>query len=164
MNPPTHKATARQGKPKASPVEKAFLESAGNKFLGETLQPYTPSRVVAAQAMGLKYPNIGKEGVAQLKKTGLYPGELRDVIIVIFLCRLVEKADVLDAQLDPVAAYEAAEKWAGESGVTSMGQNFRDAVLIYEKILNEIDESKTVQKSEVGGQRSAEEDEEDPND
>jgi hypothetical protein len=146
-------------------AEKAFLESAGHKFLGETLAPYTPSRVVAAQAMGLKYPNIGKEGVAQLKKTGLYPGELRDVIIVLSLCRLIDPADVLDAQLDPAAAYAAAEKWAGETGLTSMGKNFRDAVLIFEKILNEIDESRTVQKSEVGGQRSdGEEEDDDPND
>lgn len=136
-----------------SPAEKAYIESGAHLLGSEKLQPYTPSRIVAAQAMGLKYPNIGKEGVAQLKKTGLYPGELRDVIIVLYLCRLTEDADVLDAQLDPVAAYAEAEKWAGEKRLTAMGQNFRDAVLLFEKILNEIDESTTVPTAAGGGQR-----------
>ena len=144
-------------------AEKAFLESAGHLFLGETLEPYTPSRVVAAQAMGLKYPNIGADGVAQLKKTGLYPGELRDIIIVLHLCRLREDADVLGAQLDPGPAYAAAEKWAGQIGLCAMGKTFREAVLIYEKILNEIEESKTVRTPAPGAPVITDDDEDGPN-
>jgi hypothetical protein len=110
----------------------------------ERLQPYTPSRIVAAQAMGLLYPKIGNDGLAQLKKTGLYPGELKDIIIVLWLCRLKTKEQVADARLDPIAAYEDAEKWAGKIGLCDMTSDaFGYGLLVFQNIMNEIGESKT---------------------
>ena len=68
-----------------TPEESAFTGS-DNHALGELeLQPYTPSRIVAAQSLGLKYPLIPDEEREQFDKTGIYPGALRDTIIVLWL-------------------------------------------------------------------------------
>jgi hypothetical protein len=123
---------------------KAFLDSGGHLFMTERLQPYTPSRIVAAQAMGLLYPKIGTDGFAQLKKTGIYPGELKDIIIVLWLCRLKTKDEVTLARMDPIAAYEDAEKWAGKIGLCDMASDvFAYGLLVFQNIMNEIGESKT---------------------
>jgi hypothetical protein len=147
---------------------KAFLDGDGHLFMGERLQPYTPSRIVAAQAMGLLYPKIGNDGLAQLKKTGLYPGELKDIIIVLWLCRLKAKEQVIEARLDPIAAYEDAEKWAGKIGLCDMTSDaFAYGLLVFQNIMNEIGASKTTPvtnaRSRPGGAGDDEE-EPDPND
>lgn len=163
------KAPAR--KPGSAPgvtgSHKAFLDGDGHLFMKERLQPYTPSRIVAAQAMGLLYPKIGNDGLAQLKKTGLYPGELKDIIIVLWLCRLKTKEQVAEARLDPIAAYEDAEKWAGKIGLCDMTSDaFGYGLLVFQNIMNEIGESKTTPvtnaRSRPGG--GSDEEEPDPND
>lgn len=157
--PAAKKKNAKPAGPRGA--SKAFLESAAHSFLGEKLQPYTPSRIVAAQAMGLLYPNIGVEGMAQLKKTGLYPGELKDMIIVLWLCRLQKPEQVSDALMDPIAAYGAAEKWAGKAGLCDMtGPVFQNGLLVFQMIMNEIGESKTVQAGSRS--RPGENNDEDP--
>jgi hypothetical protein len=144
-------------------AEKAFVSSGAHLLLGEKLQPYTPSRIVAAQAMGLIFPQIGKEGMAQLKKIGTYPGELRDMIIVLWLCRLKKDEQVQDALLDPGAAYGAAEKWAGKAGLCDMSsQVFLEALVVFQMIVNEIGESQTV-RTDLRA-RAAESDDESPDD
>lgn len=146
-----------------SGANKAFIESDGHLFLGERLQPYTASRIVAAQAMGLIYPKIGNDGLAQLKKTGLYPGELKDMIIVLWLCRLKEKEEVSAALMDPIAAYDAAEKWAGEIGLCDMTSDvFAYGLLVFQNIMNEIGESRTtpIASSRRGGSGDEDDDEE----
>lgn len=147
-----------------SPAENAFLGSGAHLLGSEKLQPYSPSRIVAAQAMGLLYPQVGKEGMAQLKKTGIYPGELRDMIIVLWLCRQEKDEHVSDALADPGAAYAAAEKWAGEAGLCDMTSDvFNEALFVFQSIMNAIGESKTVRAA--AEQTSAAEDEgDDPND
>jgi hypothetical protein len=143
----------------------AFLESGGHLFMSERLQPYTPSRIVAAQAMGLLYPKIGNDGLAQLKKTGLYPGELKDIIIVLWLCRLKTKEQVADARLDPIAAYEDAEKWAGKIGLCDMTSDaFGYGLLVFQNIMNEIGESKTTPVVASRPGATSDEEEPDPND
>lgn len=149
-------------------AHKAFIEAGGHVFLGEKLQPYTPSRIVAAQAMGLLYPKIGNEGLAQLKKTGLYPGELKDIIIVLWLCRLKTKELVSEALMDPLAAYAEAENWAGKKSLCDMTSDaFGYALLTFQCIMNEIGESKTTPVVSGGSRRaggSDDEEEPDPND
>src|SRR5665811_1515722 len=44
------------------------------------LQPYTPERIVAAQAMVRHYGHLDDAAVAQFNKTRIYPGMLNDVI------------------------------------------------------------------------------------
>jgi hypothetical protein len=117
-------------KPKPA-VEQAFEQSA-NHALGELkLQPYTPSRIVAADAMGLKYPNIPK-GFEQYSQTGTYTGILRDIIVVLGVCRMEDEA-VDKAQLDPDEAYKRAEKWAHGKGITNMASAaFQEAKSLFE--------------------------------
>lgn len=168
MKRKSRKASPRDRKPghiDGSGAHKAFLDSGGHLFIGERLQPYTPSRIVAAQAMGLIYPKIGTDGLAQLKKTGLYPGELKDIIIVLWLCRLKTKELVTQALMDPIEAYAEAEKWAGRIGLCDMtSDTFAYGLVVYQMIMNEIGESKTtpVVSSRRGG--SSDEEEPDPND
>jgi hypothetical protein len=144
-------------------AEKAFVESGAHLLLGEKLAPYTPSRIVAAQAMGLLYPQIGKEGMAQLKKTGIYPGELRDLIIVLWLCRLQKAAEVQDALIDPDVSYALAEKWAGKAGLCDMtSKPFLEALAVFQTIMNEIGESQTARTDSRSG--PVENDDESPDD
>ena len=127
-------------------VDKIFVESAGHKLNGLTLQPFTPARLVASQAMGLKYPFIGKEGMAQIEKTGLYAGELRDLLIVLWLCSQ-DEGTVLESQLDPSSAYLAAQTWGAGLGLTlQTSAIFAEAVLVLEKIFAEIYSSKSETK------------------
>jgi hypothetical protein len=147
----------------AKGVEKAFVESGAHLLLGEKLQPYTPSRIVAAQAMGLLYPQIGKMGMAQLKKTGIYPGELRDMIIVLWLCRLQKAAEVEDALIDPDVSYAMAEKWAGKAGLCDMASKaFLEALVVFQTVINEIGESRTARTD--SRDRAEEIDDESPDD
>jgi hypothetical protein len=128
-------------KPKPA-VEQAFEQSASH-VLGELkLQPYTPSRIVAADAMGLKYPNIPK-GFEQYSQTGTYTGILRDIIVVLGVCRMEDEA-VDKAQLDPDEAYKRAEKWAHGKGITDMrGKAFREAKDVFEAILVQVATSRS---------------------
>jgi hypothetical protein len=139
------------------------VESGAHLFRKEKLQPYTPSRIVAAQAMGLLYPHIGKEGLAKLNRTGIYPGELRDMIIVLWLCRQEKDEKVQDALLDPGAAYGAAEKWAGKAGLCDMTSAvFLEALPVFQTIMNEIGESQTIRADIRAGAALPDEEEDDP--
>ncbi len=137
-------------KPKRErPADKAFQESP-NHVLGDLkLQPYSPSRIVAAQAMGLKYPNVPK-GFEQYSQNGTYPGLLRDVIVVLGVCTMHDAA-VEKAQLDPDEAYQNAQKWAHSKGILSMGSKaFLEAKGMFEKIMVEIYNSQSEPENRSG--------------
>jgi hypothetical protein len=162
--------SARTKSRKAAPRDlpggaaKAFLASGGHLLFGKKLEPYTPSRVVAAQAMGLLYPNIGQGGLSQMKKTGLYPGELKDMLIVLWLCGLRTDAAVDAARLDPETAYFAAEKWGAKAGIVGLcdhaNEKFMEALVIFQMIMNEIGDSKTVPATSPRSSSGADGDEE----
>lgn len=66
--------------------DEAFLSAkAGMQFLGQPLRKFSYSRVIAAQAMGLRAPDIGTSALDQFRETGVYAGALRDVIIFLWL-------------------------------------------------------------------------------
>lgn len=71
--------------PKPSPADKAFTQPEKSTLDDLTLGPWTPDRILAFQSLGGLYPNLGKEGHAQFKKTSVYPGAARDVILFVFL-------------------------------------------------------------------------------
>lgn len=91
-----------------NPADKAFTQS----------EPYTPNRVVAAQSMGMRYPNIGNDGLEQFSKTGVYPGALHDVLIVLWLCSLTEDKEIIRAMRSPDEALGKAIAWGAEQGIT----------------------------------------------
>lgn len=160
------KKPSKRRSPAPTGAHKAFLGAVGHTLFGKKLQPYTPSRVVAAQAMGLLYPNIGPGGAVQLKKTGLYPGELQDILIVLWLCLREKPEEIEKARMDPIAAYGVAEKWGAKAGIIGLcdpaNERFTEALLIFQLIMTEIGESKT-KPVETGSRRGSHGDEEEDN-
>ena len=92
--------------------------SAADKAFAAT-EPYTPNRVVAAQAMGLHHPNnISPDGLEQFNRTGIYPGMLQDVLIVLWLCSLEKDTEIMRAMRSPDEAINKAIAWGADNGVT----------------------------------------------
>jgi hypothetical protein len=100
------------------PATKAFIAAASHVFAGINLQPYTPARIVAAQAIGLKYPNIAEDALESFNKTGIYPGALQDVLIVLWLCTLTEDKQVTRALRSPDESLGKAITWGATHGIT----------------------------------------------
>lgn len=130
-------------------AETAFTES-DNHALGDLeLQPYNPIRIVAAQAMGLRHPNIGEEAMEQFKTTGVYPGALSDTLIVLYLCTLGTAAEVRRCGRKPDEAYEKAIAWGAERGIINMrSETFWQAYGKFIDIVSEVSASVTVPKLE----------------
>lgn len=121
------------------PADAAFVQSDAHEVDGLALEPFTPAREVAAQAMGLKYPNLLAEDEEPFNATGVYPGALMDIAIVLFLCSQRddppdEKAkrkgtwqsakDKLRRALSrPLEARETAIEWAAEQRFTDRGKD-----------------------------------------
>lgn len=109
-------------------AEQAYLTAkAGRELFGGVARPWTPSRAVAAQTMGMIFPMIGEEGQASLNTKNTYPGILQDVVIVCWLCTL---PDDVSRQSDgwtpsralrsPTKAFDAAMVWGEKVGVIDM--------------------------------------------
>lgn len=102
-------------------VETAFLQSqAGHELFGEVLRPYSGSRIVAAQSMGLKYPNLTEAEIESVKKKGVYPGSLLDIVVLTWVCTLPDSGEGWTpnkALRRPESATEAAMEWAEGKGI-----------------------------------------------
>jgi hypothetical protein len=123
-----------------TPADKAFTDSA-NKFLGATeLHPYSASRAVAAQALGLIYPNVGTESLEQFHKTGMYPGAVQDVLIVLWLCSIPDK-EVIAAMRKPDESLAKAIEWGATLKITLAGEEWWQAYQQFMNIMTEISES-----------------------
>jgi len=121
----------------------SFVSSDKHTLNGKKLQPWTPSRYIAAQAMGMLYPRIGEKGHDQFKRTQVYPGAVKDVIIALWLCSVTED-EVDDADASPEAAYRKARAWAIGLGLHKIeGDAFWNAYGQFADIFNEVDQSRT---------------------
>ena len=124
-----------------TPEEKSFIEGKrGFELFGEPLAPYSASRKVAAQAMGMQWPFIGEAALAQLQATNMYPGALRDAAILLWLCTLPDASTALArgvwtpsrALSKPDEARDAALEWADAAGITdTSGPKFSEAFQLY---------------------------------
>ncbi len=147
------------------PHERAFVESVGGHELqGQSLRTYSPSRRVAANAMGMLYPMIGDESAAQMAQTGVYPGVIRDVATVLWLCSLPDGDEITAQQFregqwtpsralaKPYAALEVAIEWAGAKGLTiTDSQEFVEALTVFGKIVTNAESSRFIVKSDEPG-------------
>jgi len=132
----------------------AFLEvKAGHELFGIALQPWSASRVVAANSMGLVWP-LPPEAADQLRSNGLYAGSLRDTIILTWLRTILNASEqtkeafatqhpkassaeltaflaawnVQRATRSPREAFDAAIAWAEEQHLTDLaGAPFAEA-------------------------------------
>ncbi len=128
-------------KPKTNTLtpDKAFIESAGHKLNGLTLQPYTPERMWAADAMGLRYGNLSTAASKQYTTKGTYPGMQGDVGIVIWLCSLTDVEEVRAARRNPDIAEAEALEFATKHKIVSGKQSaFWDAYNVFLRIMNEV--------------------------
>ncbi len=132
-------------------AEAAFVNS-DNHALGELeLQPYTPSRVVAAQRMGMVYPSIGDDAMEQFRKTGLYPGALQDVLILLWLLSLADEKEVLRALRRPDESLIKAIQWGADRGITKAGgDKFWAAYDKFIQVVSEANASEGVPKTDGG--------------
>lgn len=137
----------------------AFTDSDKHVLKGIKLFPWTPSRVICANGMGMIYPRIGKDGWDQYKRTRTYPGCLKDVIICLWL--MTQSEDQVDeADTAPVEAYRKARTWASGLGIHRIDSDeFWQAYGKFAEIMGEVDKSFTQPAPDDGSQ----EEEPDPN-
>lgn len=131
-------------------ADKAFIGSDRHTLDDLKLQPWTPQRIIAAQEMGLLYPNLGKQGWAQFRRTNVYPGALKDVMIFLFLSTLDEN------EVDEATFADARKFGAGRGIHLADGQGFWDAFHKFVEVVSEVYAGAT--KPKTGG----DEDEDDP--
>ena len=130
------------------PAEAAFTQSDTHELGDLNLQPYTPDRAWAAQAMGLRYGFIDDAGVEFFKEHRIYPGALRDVAIVLWLCSLTDEIEIDKASRNPIAAARKAATWSDEHKLANArSPEFWQAYAVFMKIMAEVDASVSVPES-----------------
>jgi hypothetical protein len=132
-----------QHEPVQRQMDAAFINSAGHVLTlngaSIPLEPYSPARMVAAQAMNLRWDVLDENDRATFRETKLYPGAVRDVIIVLWLCTLKKRPEITAAGRAPEAAYEKAEDWATALGIHDPKREaFWIAYTLFFEIQNEI--------------------------
>lgn len=126
-------------------TEKSFAESLSPQLFGKDVSPYTPSRVVAGQTMGLRYPHIGEDGARELQESGIYSGGLKDAIIFGWLSTLPDKSGKMSswtpsrAISQPESAVAAAIEWAAENKVTNLqSKAFEELWGLFMQVMGEV--------------------------
>lgn len=132
-----------------SAMEKAFDEAGrGFELFGNPLKDYSPSRMLAAQNMGLRYPFIGEKAAEIFEETGMYPGGLEDCIIVLWLCSLPDKSKKEDWNPDRAASKSSLAKlvatgWAAKQGFINVSSpQFAEAFAVFVAIVTGQEASK----------------------
>ena len=98
---------------------------AGKRTVGEyELAPFSPSREVAAQTMGLHYAYVDDAGKERYVRTSLYPGAIRDVAIVMWLCCKATEDEIDGAGIEPKSAVKKAIDWAHSEGILNVKNDF----------------------------------------
>jgi hypothetical protein len=132
----------------AEETEEASSAFSTDELEGITLQPYTPDRAWAAQAMGLKYGFVDETGIEEFKRTGTYPGALRDCGIVLWLRSLTSDLEIDKAARNPVPAARLAAQWAHEHGFGDIrSEKFWAAYNIFINTMTEVAQAQTTPKS-----------------
>jgi hypothetical protein len=124
-------------------MDEAFIKSGLHEFNGFALQPWTPARIMAAQAMDLHYGSIDEAGRARFVTDKIYPGAQRDVAVVLWLCTLKTQAEVDAAARAPRAAVDKMYAFAAEHKLTDVGdENFWKGFLVFLNIMREVTASR----------------------
>lgn len=131
------------------------------------LKPYSPSRVIAAQKIGVRFPLIGEEQWNGFADTGTYPGIIEDCILLLWICSLPDTAMRADqwtpsrAAAKPLAAKVAAIGWGAKLQIHDMmGEHYQEAVQVFLAIVQGVEASKF--KLRVPGQEETQQDDGSP--
>lgn len=120
----------------------------GHVLNGIRLHPWTPMRVIAGQSMGMLYPEIGKKGFDQYRRTKTYAGIIKDVAICLWLCSVNEDR-VDEADSSPHEAYTEARAWATGLQIHKMSsEKWDQAFVVFAGIVSEVDKAITIPKSD----------------
>lgn len=130
-------------------AEKIFTETMnGFTLFGEELAPYTAQRKVAAQSMGMLYPFVGEAGQKAIEESGIYPGAVKDMAIILWLCSVPilgkEKDDWTPSRAtrNPSKALDAALKFAEEKEFVEPAQKpFFEAYQVFMAIVSGVSAS-----------------------
>src|SRR4029453_5756911 len=134
------------------PAEEAFTQSDAHQLGDLELQPYTPDRAWAAQAMGLRYGFVDEAGVQFFKEHKIYPGALRDVAIVCWLCSLTSEIEIDKASRNPIAAARKAADWSHERKLdNARAEEFWKAYAVFMRIMAEVDASASTPEQNDNG-------------
>lgn len=124
-------------------------------LFGEELRPYSASRKVAANAMGMIFPAIGEEGAKRFEAGKPYDGFLKDAILCLWLCSIPDARDLTKDEMragqwtpqraidQPEAAKESAFEWADGKGIADMAsEQFVEAGQVALAILLKVEAAK----------------------
>ena len=91
------------------------------------------------------YPALGDEGWAAVKRSGIYPGAVRDVVLALWLCSLTPE-EVIEAETrGEKEAKKRSTEWAGKLGIHDTSKKaFWDAMSKFMDMQREVNESVTV--------------------
>lgn len=131
------------------------LAKAGYELFGEKLTAYSPERYIIAQAMGMLWPYPGDGAMAQMQATGIYPGMIKDIALLLWVLTLKEpSAQTKDevkmrawntsrAMIDPKGATSAAVQWAASLGIMEpQSDKFTEASTLFFDIVQPAEEAK----------------------
>jgi hypothetical protein len=123
----------------AEAIESAFTDSGLHEFNGFALEPWTPARIMAAQAMGIHYGSVDEAGQSRFITDKIYPGAQSDVAIVLWLCSLKTQAEVDAARRAPIPAMDKVYDFSAKHRLTDTGdENFWKGFLVFLAIMNEL--------------------------
>lgn len=136
--------------------DKVFIESAEHSLNGLKLQSYSPERMWAADAIGLRYGRLTSEQTEQFNEDGTYPGMAGDVAVVIWVCSLEKRQDVLSARRNPTLAMDKVIQFAKDHKIVTPKQGqWWEAYRVFLTIMREIhaayaesEEKKTEQEAD----------------
>lgn len=139
---------------KTKSAKDAFVSSERHALAGVKLEPWTIERSIAAQSLGLIYPNLSKEDWASVKRGGIYPGAVRDVMLTIWICT-IKKDEVISTELLGIKnAMEESAKFGAKHGIhQAKSEGFWSALTLCMEMWNEVNQSVTIPEKadETGG-------------
>lgn len=137
-------------KTKRSKVDQVFSQSDKHTLADLALEPWTDDREWTAGLLGMTYPNLGKEGRDQLRRTTVYREAVKDVSIFLYLSTLTAD-EVEDAARSPEEAYSRAKQFAVKRGIHRRDSDeFWDAYNKFWEVMNEVRAAATRPKSSPG--------------
>ena len=154
----------------AAPVDSFEAAKAPVAASWGALLPYTRPRYLAAQSMGLLYPYVGDAGLAQHQATGMYPGMVKDVLIICWICSAPHAAELTEKQraarvmtvetalLKPLVALEIAMAWGEKQGLLDpFDPRFKEAHAAFDRIVAPVEAAKfeVTQAGAAGGKGGA---------
>jgi hypothetical protein len=129
-------------KAKQTAIDKAFLGSDKHTLDDLNLQPWNPMRIIKAQGIGMRYPNLGKRDWDQYRETRVYRHAISDVMIFVYLSTLTGKDEV------KLATEDEAEAFGIKRGLHQAdSREFWEAYTKFIEVQNEIQTAATKPKT-----------------